>query len=92
MPLNLLIIAVDEEERDDLPCQNCSKCPNVRWHNFPHEGHPLEEDVRDIKESQEPLELSICLMDRACTLAKTSGLGIADVRTVEEGQKIYEDY
>jgi hypothetical protein len=87
-PLNPSIIVVEKEDRDELPCQYSCKCPDVRWHNFPHKSHPLEEDVGDVEDGQEPLVLGIGLMNRAFALAETSGLGITNVGTVEEGQKI----
>jgi hypothetical protein len=64
----------------------------VGRNDLPHESHPLEKDIGDVEEREEPLELGICLVDRALALAQTGGLCITNIGPIEEGQEIYEDY
>lgn len=60
----------------------------MRGHDFPHQSHPLEEDIRDIEDSEEPLVLGVGLVDGAVALAQARRLRIPDIGTVQEGHEI----
>jgi hypothetical protein len=57
--------------------------------DLPHQSHPLEKDIWDVEECEEPLVLGVRLVDRARTFTQSSGLSISDVGTVEEGDEVY---
>lgn len=42
----------------NAPAQDAEGCPHVRGDDFPHEREPLEDDVGDVEDGQQPLVLA----------------------------------